>query len=243
MPLLQHRPLPPLHELIVPPAPALVTLSTATAPSPALSALPDSTVSADPSSEPTSGSSMPRRWGSKRMERIKELLTPTIKGPDSPSRMAGQQVGKGGSGTGAEGSQIHFFERHPLDSRNPLTFLDGGSGDGGSGGGTVGSGNTDGEIAGGKREATTEVIASFDFAAASSPPRPIPGTTTNPNKYASPCREEREVLILRARPATLLELPGRFRSTESCWYCADWRVGAMCGCCGLVVRRTSDEKY
>lgn len=48
-------------------------------------------------------------------------------------------------------------------------------------------------------------------------------------------RSESRPQIGRSRPHTLEEVPGRFRSVQSCWYCSEGRVGMRCPVCGRVV--------
>ncbi|KAL8647555.1 MAG: hypothetical protein Q9226_006384 [Calogaya cf. arnoldii] len=78
------------------------------------------------------------RSKSKRLARVKELLTPmkSSKSPIIPTSPSAPQYAKdmekddGGfikTEPVAVGSGIEFFPRHPADSTNPLTFLDGSS--------------------------------------------------------------------------------------------------------------------
>ncbi|KAL8777479.1 MAG: hypothetical protein Q9213_007848 [Squamulea squamosa] len=88
------------------------------------------------------------RSGSPRLKRVKELLTP-IKASSSSTTLISplaeelvEDTGDADKGFIAEdpvavGSQIEFFARHPEDSTNPLTFLDGSS-DAGTGDTTSG---------------------------------------------------------------------------------------------------------
>ncbi|KAL8710088.1 MAG: hypothetical protein Q9225_007360 [Loekoesia sp. 1 TL-2023] len=267
MPRRSRGPSLPSLDSSVPIAPALVTLSTATAPS------PSSTSTLVEASAPIANG-IPQRSGSKRLERVKELLTP-IKGA-SASPVAGstsevaretimEEMVEGDATSG-----IQFFERHPLDSRNPLTFLDGGSGSGGGEGGV----DKKKDNSNGQGKALDKVSpASFDLPA--SPPRDIPRTRARaPSPVIEPhdalagferldlqaqrrtpwapangqprrtrSQANREVMPVRARPVALYEMPGRYRSVETCWHCADGTLGKKCRVCGLVVRRNSDEKY
>ncbi|KAL8857998.1 MAG: hypothetical protein Q9178_005459 [Gyalolechia marmorata] len=81
------------------------------------------------------------RTKSTRLTRVKELLAP-IKASTSPTSPADGSVGVDEGFIKADlatvGSQIKFFARHPEDSTNPLTFLDGSSG-AGTGDTTIGT--------------------------------------------------------------------------------------------------------
>ncbi|KAL8899907.1 MAG: hypothetical protein Q9207_005951 [Kuettlingeria erythrocarpa] len=287
MPLRHYRPLPPALDIIVPAAPAVLTLSIATA---TTSPAPDSTVT-----NRDSDSTLPHRSGSTRIDRVKELLTPTLKESrrvefysSATSRPVGERMGKcGGSEIGkAEmgmvGSQIEFFERHPLDSRNPMTFLGGGCGVGDGCGREVQSMLTRSSRGSDEKKATEKGMVDAEGSAgegekegkqrkegstpypttpidSASPPRDIPGAagativvlpyprSTSPtlcpsspvpiiSTHPPESYTIHEVPILEARPATLYEMPGRFRSTETCWYCADWTMGARCAVCGARIR-------
>ena len=139
-------------------------------------------------------------------------------------------------------SGIQFFQRHPLDSRNPLTFLDGGSGSGG-GEGVEGSDGGDDD---GDDEKKERVSSPHSFEISASPPRdiipravardasgvaeshhdPLAGferldlpqaavTDRRPRRTTWE-QVDREVMLIRARPVALYEMPGRYRSVESC---------------------------
>ncbi|KAL8828848.1 MAG: hypothetical protein Q9170_006426 [Blastenia crenularia] len=263
--------LPPLVSSFPTAAQALVTLSTATAPS------PSSTQTLNSPSATPMANSMPKRTGSKRLERVRELLSPIRRSPVSaiPTPVVEEEEARAGTRTR---SGIDFFERHPLDSRNPLTFLGGGCGSGGG----VGPGvdyekkDADGKGIGEAEKVCPSSSSSFWTDLPASPPRDIPGANARvleggvedehdplagferldlrPQAAASPItrnnllrrarsQADREVLPIRARPAALYELPGRFRSVETCWHCATGEVGKRCRVCGLVVRRNSEEKY
>ncbi|KAL9597087.1 MAG: hypothetical protein Q9219_005370 [cf. Caloplaca sp. 3 TL-2023] len=224
----------------VPPAPALLTLSTATAPSPC-------------SANTQPASDVPRRSNSKRLERVKELLSPklgegssnspVVTGPTSIDEVIGEEdeeeckVHKDGD------SKIHFFSRHPLDSRNPLTFLDTSSGgDDGSGGGGGGRSSNEWEDLTSNGEAQGSPVASS--------PREIPsakGRSSSSSSAEGPFFGDQllgyEPKPLRARPMSLHDMPGRYRSLECCWGCADGTVGEECRFCGLVVKQNSVEDY
>ncbi|KAL8996122.1 MAG: hypothetical protein Q9188_006639 [Gyalolechia gomerana] len=125
----QHRglSLPPLSSISHPPVPTQLTLCTATAPS------PSSTSTLTPTTN-----NLPGRSGSKRLERVKALLSPILAPsatpPSTSSATAIAEEADERDGAGDAQSGIEFFERHPLDSRSPLTFLDGGCGSGDGGG-------------------------------------------------------------------------------------------------------------
>ncbi|KAL9007380.1 MAG: hypothetical protein Q9173_007334, partial [Seirophora scorigena] len=109
--------LPPLDT-----APVILTRSTATA-----------TLS------PSATASTLQRAGSTKRLREILLLSPTTTAPSltAPTavREEGMRRGKEGSKRVRDRSGIEFFQRHPLDSRNPVTFLGVGCGDGDAGGG------------------------------------------------------------------------------------------------------------
>ncbi len=218
------------------------------------------------------------RTKSTRLTRVKELLTP-IKAstspvtPTSPAN-AGLLQGSVGADEGfikadlaTVGSQIEFFARHPEDSTNPLTFLDGSSG-AGTGDTTIGTAAE--ELASGKEMQTMaqgESSESKTYATVFySPPETDSHLPTGdraceneggsppitilkaPRKYTGDGRRQPrflkgEEIILIARPVTLHEFHGRFRSKEPCWYCCDGVVGTRCGVCGLVVRSVSPETW
>ncbi|KAL8838600.1 MAG: hypothetical protein Q9176_004997 [Flavoplaca citrina] len=220
------------------------------------------------------------RSKSRRLSRVKELLTP-IKASTSPSTPASPPATRhAGAAMDADeevvkqepvavGSNIDFFPRHPEDSTNPLTFLDGGSGDG-TGDTTTGATATDlasvkevQTVEQGKSSSKSSEWASVFSSSAGpgsdllgndgtsedetrSPPIPI---LKAPRKFTGDGRRlprdppmEKEI-IWRTQPATLHELPGRFRSKEPCWYCCDGVEGERCEVCGAVVRGARAERW
>lgn len=227
---------------------------------------------------PTSGDM--HRSKSKRLARVKELLTP-IKASASPitptSPSATQRTEEAMDADDrfikeepvAVGSNIDFFPRHPEDSTNPLTFLGGSSG--------AGTGDTTTGTAAEKSASVKEMqkitqaessskISSCGSVFSSStdtdshsladgrgsedeghsPPIPIlraPRKFTGDGRRLPRYPQVEKERILRTRPATLHELPGRFRSKEPCWYCCDGVVGERCEVCGLVVRKASPERW
>lgn len=219
-----------------------------------------------------------------RLTRVIELLTP-IKASSSPTTphssskpaMPEQESAKCEEAVIEDvridpdvlaGSQIEFFKRHPEDSTNPLTFLDGGSGAGTCNVGTTAFGHPQmqGESSSCNDSPPSGLYTppqQHTFTAHSShvtedseewqsegstPPIPIPSLPQQ-RKYTGDGRSRPQILkregefILRTRPVTLHELPGRFRSMETCWYCTDGVVGARCAVCGHVVRKTSSELW
>ncbi|KAL8732625.1 MAG: hypothetical protein Q9166_002600 [cf. Caloplaca sp. 2 TL-2023] len=226
-------------------------------------------------------SEMPRSK-TKRMDRVKGLLTP-IKGSLSPTRITPKPVAavpetgsstaldtdehgltleeaRGPEGAMRTGSKIEFFERHPEDSTNPLTFL-GGSSDGGTGDtGPIGVEKRD-ETQQGESSSADSFPSVFytppqerDYLAyladhsdnEGSPPIPIlraPRVLTGDGRVRPRVLLREHKVNLHARPMTLHELPGRFRSTECCWYCSDGVTGERCKVCGLTVRKASPERY
>lgn len=117
--------------------------------------------------------------------------------------------------------------------------------------------NNDGEKMSPGEKVVVDQVSPRPLLLASPPPRDIPArvgrdrAATDASRHLQsrdlPRRAQsqrcREGSVLRARPATLHEMPGRFRSVESCWYCADWTRGARCLVCGGTVRRTCGERY
>ncbi|KAL8913866.1 MAG: hypothetical protein Q9172_007202 [Xanthocarpia lactea] len=192
------------------------------------------------------------RTKSTRLTRVKELLTP-IKASTSPVTPtspadAGLVQGPVGADEGfikadlaTVGSQIEFFARHPEDSTNPLTFLDGSSG-AGTGDTTIGTAAA--ELASGKEMQTMaqgESSESNSYASVfytppetdshlptsgracenegGSPPIPIlkaPRSFTGDGRRQPKFLKGEKEVILMARPVTLHELPGRFRGKEPC---------------------------
>lgn len=179
-------------------------------------------------------------------------------------------------GAGDAQSGIEFFERHPLDSRSPLTFLDGGCGSGDGGGREVceeeekkngGQGADDKAKNDGRGEVKQVSQSASWYDLPATPPRDIPHAKAKAmapghdalagferldlqvhgrtrRMYSEPRRTMSQLeRKMRARPMALYEMPGRYRSPESCWHCADEGVGKHCQFCGLVVRRNSEEKY
>ncbi|KAL8949143.1 MAG: hypothetical protein Q9222_004724 [Ikaeria aurantiellina] len=273
----------------VPAAPAILTISSA-------NAIPSPT----PIEEGQPGLN---RAGSKRLNRVLELLTP-IKGgtsPPSPSSSAPLLDSLTASRAAADdreeeaiavaetviGSHMTFFTRHPLDSRNPLTFLDAdfrvGGGDGiqvvgrrasteetgddGNDGGVRDDKASLSSLASSPAMSMTEGSPPRDIIPAPTPPRfknegilsrtvedeghdPLAGferldlvqqqgETENRGRRVTwatlPRPRGLDVRELQSRPMSLQELPGRFRSTESCWLCSEAGVGERCVVCGLVV--------
>ncbi|KAL8766932.1 MAG: hypothetical protein Q9209_006413 [Squamulea sp. 1 TL-2023] len=234
------------------------------------------------------------RSGSTRSNRAKELLTP-IKASFSStpiSPLATELVKDAldvDEGFIAKdpvfvGSHINFFARHPEDSTNPLTFLDGSS-DAGTGDTTSGKYTAGGrlpselETESMKEEMQTEMqttaqdgrsslksarsyasvfytppeIESYLLASGihddqegRSPPIPIliaPRKLTGDGRRQPRFERGEKEMILRARPVTLHELPGRFRSKDPCWYCCDEVIGKRCEVCGLVVRSANPDRW
>lgn len=256
----------PLHPLLVPfprfPSPPVLSLHTATG-------------TMSPSS-PTAGDM--GRSKSKRVARLKELLTP-IKAsaspitPTSPSALRRTEEAMDADDAFikedpvAVRSDIDFFPRHPGDSSNPLTFLGGSSG-AGPGDPTTGTaaGNSASRgkemqgIAQAESSWKTDSSDSWDSVFSSSaetdsrgsederrsPPIPMliaPHKFTGDGRRLPRYPQTLKETILRTRPTTFHELPGRFRSKESCWYCCDGVLGERCEVCGLVVQKASPERW
>ncbi|KAL8998206.1 MAG: hypothetical protein Q9169_002691 [Polycauliona sp. 2 TL-2023] len=218
------------------------------------------------------GSDM-QRSRSKRLTRVKELLTPIRdSNPHMAPRDAEEAVDTEEIFIKLEpstvGSQIEFFARHPEDSTNPLTFLDGSSGDGtgdtttGTAAGETASAKEVETVSPGESSPKSSLWASVFSASSAGPgsdllaelrssdsdecstpipilkaPRVLTGEDRTRPRY--PQREH----ILRTRPVTLHEMPGRFNSNATCWYCCDGVVGERCEVCGLVVRKASPERW
>ena len=167
----------------------------------------------------------------------------------------------------AVGSNIDFFPRHPEDSTNPLTFLGGGSSDGTS---DTTTGATATELVSAKEVQTVEQgksSKSSEWASVCSssagpgsdllrevgssnndrsPPIPIlkaPRKFTGDGRRIPRYPQMEKETIWRTRPATLHELPGRFRGKEPCWYCCDGVEGERCEVCAAVVRVASPETW
>ncbi|KAL8679164.1 MAG: hypothetical protein Q9186_004555 [Xanthomendoza sp. 1 TL-2023] len=218
------------------------------------------------------------RSKSTHLARVKELLTPITPSKSSCSSTSSSPIPSSNTSTLNEAlkedvearieagvqkaeSHIQFFARHPEDTTNPLTFLDGNSG--------AGTGDT-GVYANWK---AGRRLGKSSSSSHESPPRDLytppqacpssagssalvsddgeefngspPGLIALPTqrKYTGDGRRrfrEKEVM-LRTRPVTLNEMPGRFRGTETCWYCSDGDAGRRCDVCGAVVRKASPE--
>ncbi|KAI4219741.1 MAG: hypothetical protein L6R36_008114 [Xanthoria steineri] len=229
-------------------------------------------------SSPTAGDT--DRSKSKRLARLKELLTP-IKAsaspitPTSPSALRRTEEARDADDAFikedpvAVCSDIDFFPRHPGDSSNPLTFLGGGSG---AGPGDPTTGTAAGNSALGKEMQNmapaessswkTDSSDSWDSVFSSSAEEtdgrgsedethsaPIPMLMAPHHKFTGDGRrlprypQTLTETILRTRPTTFHELPGRFRSKETCWYCCDGVVGERCEVCGLMVQKVSPERW
>ncbi|KAL8816383.1 MAG: hypothetical protein Q9223_004597 [Gallowayella weberi] len=219
------------------------------------------------------------RSKSTRLARVKELLTPMTpikasRSPATPSSsipssrtptleeaIAEEEEAPVEAKTQMPGSRIHFFTRHPEDTTNPLTFLDGSSG-----AGTGDTGVYANWKAGPRSGKSSFSFHEFPLQENFTPPEartssagscalmdddgeefmsspPIPIALPTERKYTGDGRRrfrEKEE-ILRTRPVTFNELPGRFRGTETCWHCNDGIVGRRCDVCGAVVRKVSPE--
>ncbi|KAL8668310.1 MAG: hypothetical protein Q9168_007059 [Polycauliona sp. 1 TL-2023] len=218
------------------------------------------------------------RSKSKRLARVKELLTP-IKASSSsiaPTSQPGVPHTKEAVGTDegfvaedpdAVGSKIEFFARHPEDSTNPLTFLDGGSG-GGTGDTTTGNAAVKAASAKevqtkspGKSSSKSSLYPSVfsssgepgsyllgDDGSSEDEPTPSPiAIVKAPQAFTGddrrrPMHPQRE-RIFKTRPVTLNEMPGRFPDNGTCYYCCDGVLGDKCKICGLVVRKASLEQW
>ncbi|KAI4102588.1 MAG: hypothetical protein LQ339_004605 [Xanthoria mediterranea] len=238
-------------------------------------------------SSPTAGDTDRSKSKSKRLARLKELLTP-IKAsaspitPTSPSALRRTEEATDADDDGfikedpiAVRSDIDFFPRHPGDSSNPLTFLGGGSGAGPgdppttgttAAGNPAGSGKEMQNMAQAESSSKPDSWESWDSVFLSSvetdgrsladsrgsederrsPPIPMlmaPRKFTGDGRRLPRYPQTLKETILRTRPTTFHELPGRFRSKESCWYCCDGVVGERCEVCGLVVQKVSPERW
>lgn len=149
-----------------------------------------------------------------------------------------------------------------MDSRNPLTFLDVGFGNGDGGGKAK---EEEVKQYSGRDQVSQSSFDWYDLSA--TPPKDISlakarGMAPSHDALAGFARLDLQVRgrtrrvdgevqrtmsqverKVRGRPMALYEMPGRYRSAESCWHCADGTVGKRCKFCGLVVRRYFEEKY
>lgn len=129
-PKMPRGPILPRLDSLVAAAPPLVTLHTATAPSPATCHSWMKTSILSPI-EAAQDDGTPRS-GSDYLGRVRDMLTPTQPSSSLPSSNAvseAEEKEELNDSAAAAGSRIVFFARHPLDTGlpNPLTFLGGSS--------------------------------------------------------------------------------------------------------------------
>lgn len=243
-----------------PPAPAIMGSYTAHALSPSTieedkcSSCPPSTNSVTATTPTTAVSSPLTRSGSKRLTRIAELLTPIREEVKPHAPQANDTVTKeersktfeASSSSSSSSSNILFFSPHPSDSSASLTaFL---------GDGAVAAGDSSSPLApasGGRREREKSRASSRHRFSSTSPPLkehdPLAGferldfqARAPPKRLgkSEPAQRKSSVeeMMMNSRPATLTEMPGRFRSVESCWWCMSHKPGERCKQCGALVR-------